>query len=282
MNDVPEREPGSHTGRHRSRGRPRIESARAAPVKALDRGLHLLRAMTSASGSSLTNLALHVGMPPATAHRILTTFESHGFVQFDAETQKWSIGLEAYRVGSQYLNDTSLIQAASGVLHNLMEQTGETANLAIADQGDVVFLTQAECHSPIRAFHPPGTRGHMHSSGIGKALLASLPQREVEKILQQRGCPSFTDKTLSNPSALFDELSAIRARGWSLDDEERHAGMRCIAACVKNVFGESIAGISVSGPTARLTDDDITRIAPIVVASANELTRLIGGADTNS
>ena len=260
----------------RSRGRPRSEGA-ATTIKALDRGLQLLRAMTTQSNSTLTDLALHVGMPPPTAHRILLTLETHGFVQFNPDTQRWSIGIEAFRVGSTYLGGTNLIECSMPVLRTLMEQTGETANLAVADQGDVVFISQVETHNPIRAFFRPGTRGYMHASGIGKALLASMGRKEVEKILEKRGCPSFTPKTLTTPSALFDDLVEIRERRWSLDDEERYLGMRCIAACVYNNYGESIAGISVSGPTARFSDEAVADIAPLVVKAAADVTRLIGG-----
>lgn len=260
----------------RGRGRPRSEGA-ATTIKALDRGLNLLRAMTTQTNSTLTDLALHVGMPPPTAHRILLTLETHGFVQFDADSQRWSIGIEAFRVGSTYLGGTNLIECSMGVLRTLMEKTDETANLAIADQGDVVFISQVETHNPIRAFFRPGTRGYMHASGIGKALLAGMKRKEVEKILEKRGCPSFTDKTLTTPSALFDDLAAIRERGWSLDDEERYLGMRCIAACVYNSFGESVAGISVSGPTARFSDEAVAEIAPMVMKAAGDVTRLIGG-----
>ena len=260
----------------RRRGRPRSDGA-TNTIKALDRGLLVLRAMTTQTNSSLNDLALHVGMPPPTAHRILSTLESHGFVQFDGDTQRWSIGIEAFRVGSTYLGGTNLIECSMGVLRTLMEKTGETANLAIADKGDVVFLSQVETHNPIRAFFRPGTRGFMHASGIGKALLASMKRKQVEKILEKRGCPSFTDKTLTTPSALFDNLAAIQERGWSLDDEERYLGMRCIAACVYNAFGESIAGISVSGPTARFNDESVAEIAPLVVKAASDVTRLIGG-----
>ena len=95
--------------------------------------------------------------------------------------------LRAFRVGNTYLGRTNLVESARTAMRGLTEETGETANLAIADQGDVVFISQIESHNPIRAFFRPGTRGFMHASGIGKALLANLPRIEVEKILQKKG-----------------------------------------------------------------------------------------------
>jgi IclR family transcriptional regulator, acetate operon repressor len=263
----------------RPRGRPKSQATEltGGTIAALDRGIKLLITLAKEGELSLTDLALSVGMPPSTAHRVLGTLEKHGFVELDVTTQQWAIGVEAFRVGNSYLERTNLAESARGVMRLLTEETGETANLAIADQGDVVFISQIESHNPIRAFFRPGTRGYMHASGIGKALLANLPRAEVEKILQKKGCPEFTGKTITAPTALFTDLDEIKQRGWSLDDEERYIGMRCIAAPIFNSFGEAIAGVSVSGPTVRLPDTTVDEIGPTVRKAAAEITAGVGG-----
>lgn len=263
----------------RSRGRPRsvTPDAQASTVQALDRGLMLLGALAREGKTTLTELALGIGMPPSSAHRLLITLQKHGYADFDEATQEWMVGVEAFRVGSAFAQRTSLVEAAREVMRRLMEETGETANLAIAADGDVVFMSQVETQHPIRAFFSPGTRGPMHSSGIGKMLLAEMPRRDVERILQKRGLPEFTSKTITSPEALFKDLELTSERGWSFDDEERHLGMRCIAAPVYNGFGEAVAGISVSGPVVRLDDAAIAEVAPKVKRAAAEVTRLIGG-----
>ena len=225
----------------------------------------------------MTDLSLRVGMPPSTAHRVLATLEKQGFVELDSSTQEWAVGVEAFRVGCAYLGRTNLVESARASMRYLTEETGETANLAIADRGDVVFVSQVESHNPIRAFFRPGTRGFMHASGIGKALLANLPGEEVEKILLKKGCPEFTPKTITAPAALFADLDEINKRGWALDDEERYSGMRCIAAPIYNSFAEAIAGISVSGPTVRFPDNAIPEMGPKVKRAADEVTKIIGG-----
>lgn len=263
----------------RSRGRPRTLSAdsQTATVQALDRGLMLLGALAREGAVTLTELALRIGMPPSSAHRLLVTMQKHGIVEFDEAAQTWAIGVEAFRIGSAFVNRTNLVEAGREVLRRLMEETGETANLAIADDGFVVFLSQVESHNPIRAFFLPGERGHLHASGIGKALLAELPRRDVEQTLQKMGLPKFTPKTITSPDPLFADLETTRERGWSFDDEERHSGMRCVAAAIFNSYGEAIAGISVSGPTVRFPDDAVGEIGPKVRRAAAEITRLIGG-----
>ena len=263
----------------RARGRPRsaANDAGAATVQALDRGLHLMRLLAKDGNATLTELALSAGMPASSAHRLLITLQSHGIVEFDEASQEWMIGVEAFRVGSAFGRRTNLLEASRSVLRNLADETGETANLAIADAGDVVFLSQVECHNPIRAFFRPGTRSHMHASGIGKALLAELPRESVERILEEKGLPPFTDTTHTSASGLFEDLERIHKRGWSLDDEERYSGMRCVAAAVFNAYDEAVAGVSVSGPSVRFSDSAIAELGPKVRRAAAELTQAIGG-----
>lgn len=268
------------TAQKRPRGRPRGggPGGAGATVQALDRGLVLLVALSQQGGGTLMDLALRVGLPPSTAHRLLGTLQRHGFVEFDETTQSWSIGVEAFRTGSAFLQRTSLVEAGRETMRRLMEETGETANLGLAEGGDVVFVSQVETHNPIRAFFRPGTRAQMHASGIGKALLAELPGDEVERLLQRRGLTGFTPSTLTEPQALFADLRRTRERGWALDDEEHHLGMRCVAAAIFNPYGEAVAGISVSGPTVRLPDRTVAELGPAVRRAADEVTRRIGGS----
>jgi len=263
----------------RARGRPRslFYDPKPNTVQALDRAMLLFLDLADSGSATLTEIASRIGMPASTAHRILTTLQTRKFVELDEVTQKWTIGIETFRVGSAYLKQTNVAEAARPVLRRLMEETGETANLAIADDGDVVFIGQIETHQPIRAFFHPGTRGHMHASGIGKALLADLPRENVEKIIRQKGLPEYTANTLISPEQLFADLEKTQERGWSFDDEERYLGMRCVAASIYNAFGEAIAGISISGPTIRFTDAGVPTLGPIVAGAALEITKMIGG-----
>jgi IclR family acetate operon transcriptional repressor len=261
------------------RGRPRnpMPETGQGTVLALDRGLVMMQALAREGYMSLTDLSLKVGVPTSTAHRILMTLEKRGFAELSEDTNEWSVGIESFRVGNSYLERTNLIENSRKTMRNLMETTGETANLAISDDGAVVFISQVESHNPIRAFFRPGTRGNMHASGIGKALLANMLRRDVDKILHSKGCPEYTEKTLTSPAELFRDLETTRERGWAFDDEERYVGMRCIASCIYNSYGEAVAGISVSGPTVRFSDHMLQVIGAQVKDAAQQVTALIGG-----
>lgn len=265
--------------RKRPRGRPKslFKEPQGGTVQALDRGLVLLEDLANRGSATLADLSLRNGLAASTAHRILATLAQHGFVEIDDRSQQWSVGMEAFRIGSHYLTRMNVVEASRSAMRELMEATGETSNLGISDNGDVVFVSQVESHNPIRAFFRPGTRGYMHCSGIGKALLSVLDSESVKRILRKKGLPEFTEKTLTNPDALFSNLENAKQRGWALDDEERYLGMRCVAAPIFNAFGEAIAGISVSGPAVRFPDEEVEEIGPLVRRAANDVTKSIGG-----
>jgi IclR family transcriptional regulator, acetate operon repressor len=267
------------TNEKRQRGRPRAFNAspETSAVQSLDRGLRILAVVAEADGLSLSEIAARSGIAASTAYRMLVTLESHGMVEFEKVEQLWSIGVSAYRTGAAFLRRRKLADRARGIMQSLMERTGETANLGLAEDDCVVFVSQVETHQPIRAFFRPGTRSPFHASGIGKSVLAYLPTERVTTIVRGTGLETFTDNTLSNVAALLHDLAEIRTRGWSVDDEERHLGMRCVASAIFNEFGEPIGGISVSGPTARVTTERAAVLGLVVRDAAAELTRLIGG-----
>lgn len=263
----------------RSRGRPRLDTdtSKAGTVRSLDRGIQLLRILSREGNLALTELALRVGLPPSTAYRLLVTMQQNDIVEFQESTQEWRVGVEAFRIGCAFTARNKIVEAGYDVMRRLVDETGESANIAVANDGYVVFLSQIETSNPIRAFFPPGTRTPMHASGIGKMLLAELDRSDVESILMRVGLEEFTSKTLTSPKKLFEELDLIRERGWSLDDEECYSGMRCIAAPIYNAKGMSVTGISISGPTARLTDSAAPEMAAKVRDAAIEVTRRTGG-----
>lgn len=263
----------------KTRGRPRSTGPgkSANTVQALDRAIDLLKLLAEIDEGTLTEIALRVGMAPSTAHRLLMTLQHHGIVAFDETRQRWMVGVEAFRIGSSFIRRTRVADAGREVMQDLMLATGETANIAHYDGDAVVFLSQVETHHEIRAFFRTGTRGPMHASGIGKALLSQMPRSQVEDIMQSRGLTAFTPNTLASPARLHEDLAGIRERGWAIDDEERTLGMRCIAAPIFNAHGEAVAGISISGPTVRLTDEKLAEFGPLVKNAAARITTAIGG-----
>lgn len=263
----------------RPRGRPKsqFKESSAGTLQALDRALGVLTALAEADGVPLSDLARAVDIPTATTHRILTTLETHGFARFDEDRQEWSVGIEAYRTGAAFLKRSSVLEVGRPVMRRLMQDTGETANIAVPDGPAVVFVGQVETRNPIRAFFAPGTRTSMHASGAGKAILAAMAPDALERVLSKMVLTDFTARTLVTRDRLAADLAVTRTRGWSFDDEERYEGMSCVGAAIFDRAGQPVAGISVSGPSARFGPDSLAALGARVADAATTITRLSGG-----
>ncbi len=263
----------------RPRGRPKSQftESSAGTLQSLDRALGVLVAISRADRMTLSDLSVAVGVPTATTHRILMTLQKHDFVTFNEERQDWLIGIEAFRTGSSFLKRRDIAEIGRPVMQMLMEQTGETANLAVPQGPEVVFIAQVETQNPIRAFFPPSTRTAMHASGTGKAILAELNETHARALLSKAGLQQFTANTHTTPAALFDDLEVIKSRGWSFDKEERYDGMSCIGSAIFDEFANPIAGISISGPSIRFDDARVSEFGALVAKAATEITQKSAG-----
>lgn len=261
------------------RGRPRAfkDKTDQNTVQALDRALYLLEHLARSPGRTLSDLAEETGQAVATTFRALQTLQGHHMVEVEEPGQLWHIGAGAFRIGTAFLRRTKVVERARQPMDRLMRDTGETANLGVEVRGEVLFLAQVETSEAIRAFFPPGTKGPMHSSGIGKALLAWYPEERVREIMARQGLEKFTSLTITGESALLRDLARSRDRGFAIDDQERAEGMRCIAAPIFNAHGEPVAGLSVSGPAFRVGLSDAARIGTLVKAAADQVTEATGG-----
>jgi len=251
---------------------------RSAQVQSLLRALSILDCLAETEdGTPLTELAQRVGLSTSTAHRLLMTLEQQRYVHFDAERKLWSVGVQAFVAGSAFMRSRNLATIARPAMRTLMEQSGETVNLAIEDGGQALYLAQIECRQVMRAFATPGGRVPLHCSSVGKALLAAMPDAEVAKILHRTGMVRMTARTIATPLALRDELARTRERGYSIDDEEHAVGLRCAAAVIHDEFGEPVGAVSVSGPMARIPDDRLPVLGTLVREAAAAISRHFGG-----
>lgn len=250
----------------------------AGYVKSLDKALTLLEQIAeNHEGLPLSDLSQRVGLPPSTAHRLLTTLERRRFVQFDNSQRRWAIGVQTFTVGSAFLPRRDLIRSARPFMRRLMEETGETANLAVESNGEAVFLSHIESQEMMRATTRPGSRVPLHCSGVGKAILATKPERQVARILHKHGLRRVTPNTIESPTELRAVLAETRGRGFSFDNEEHAVGVRCVAAPIFDESGEAVAAISIVGPTARIADDRVADLGARVGRAARLITRELGG-----
>lgn len=263
----------------RLRGRPKSFDGKAASnntIQSLENALDVLDILAISDGLTLTEISKNLSRSPSSIYRVLNTFERRGIVESDPTTQAWHIGSAAFRLGSSFLRRSGIVERSRPILRKLMEETSETANLGIARSGTVLFVSQVETHETIRAFFAPGTQSPMHASGIGKALLSRYTPERLDAFLRNYPLKRFTAHSITDEKTFRAELQDIRTRGFALDNEERTVGMRCVAAPIIDLHGEAVAGISVSGPTYRMTETQLDRISMLVCESAENLSEGLG------
>lgn len=261
------------------RGTP-VAAPAGGQVQSLTRGLTLLELIADSHGSvALTELAQQAGLPNSTTHRLLSTMQQQGFVRQVGDLGLWTIGAHAFVVGSSFLQSRNLLTLVHPVLRSLMEQSGETVNLAVLDLSDhqAVIIDQVQCTQLMRMSAPIGGKLPMHASGAGKAFLAHLGDEQVTALLHQKGLHYYTPKTLMSPQSLKENLALVRKAGFSFDDEEHALGLRCVAAPIYDEHGEAFAALSISGPIARMTDDRITELGALVIREARQVTLAYSG-----
>jgi IclR family acetate operon transcriptional repressor len=265
----------------RRRGRPAAAASSrdaAGAVQSLDRALNLLEEVSRhEQGVTLTDLAQSTGLAPSTAHRLLRTLESRDYLRQDEQRGLWFVGVRAFTVGSAFVRMRDIVAIARPLMRQLVDDVGESANLAVLDNGQPVYLSQIECRQMIRAHALPGARAMPHCSGVGKALLSFLPAERARTILRETGMPALTDKTITTIRDYMAALETVRAQGYAVDDEEQSPGMRCVAAVIHDEYGDPVAAVSVTGPSARIDDRRIALLGARVKAAAAAITEAIGG-----
>jgi IclR family transcriptional regulator, acetate operon repressor len=247
-------------------------------VQSVDRALSLIETLAEDDeGYRLSDLAVRTGLSTSTVHRLLATLEKRRFVQFDRYESKWHVGARSFSVGATFARRRNFTAQAMPYLRKLRDQTRETANLAVVDDESIIVLTRIESREIMRSLTKVGGRVAMVASGVGKAVLATYRDEDVNAIIRRQGMPRLTEKSIVRPGELFRELEAIRRQGYAVDDEEARMGLRCVAAVVYNDCSEPLAAISVSGMTSRMTDDRLPIIGRTVREVAAELTVALGG-----
>ena len=252
--------------------------SRDGGVQSVDRALSIIEALAEDDeGYRLTDLAIRTGLSSSTVHRLLTTLEKRRFVQFDRDESTWHIGAQSFAVGSTFVRRRNFTTQALPYLRKLRDQTRETANLAVVDDGAMVVLTRVESREIMRSVTKVGGRVPMVASGLGKALLATYSEQDVFAIIQRDGMPRLTSKSIVRAGELCKSLHDIRRQGYSVDDEEALMGLRCVSAVVYDDRSEPLAAISVSGKTSRVPTDRLPILGKLVQEVAAEMTAALGG-----
>ena len=246
-------------------------------VQSVERTLDILESLVEfGSEVGLVEISQAVTLPLATVHRLLGTLIRRGYVKQNRQNRKYSLGFRALQMGNDMRQRFSLRLEARPFLHRLMERTGESANLAVLDDGEVVYIDQAQSSKILRMFTQLGNRLPAHSTGSGKVMLAFGAPEVADGVLRRYGMPRRTPNTITDPLRFREELARVRDVGYAVDDEEHEEGVRCLAVPVRDGSGQVVASLSVSGPATRLNDQQVQAFTAEVVDCGRQLSARLG------
>lgn len=243
-------------------------------AQSVERALGVLRTFEAApDGLGVSEVAHRTGLTVSTAHRLTRALCSAGLLTQDPRTERYQLGPVLVVLGrraEERLGYASVLPA----LQELAAATGESVNLGIGLGAEVLVVLDAASDQPLRFSQGAGSRVPIHTSAMGKCLLAFSPSIEAAV----RGLPELeevTERTITDRDRLRAELEAVRARGWALNDEERNPGVRAVAAPVRDAGGSAVAAIAVQGPKVRLPDDRLGEVGARIAETAAAVSSLL-------
>ncbi|SDL57166.1 IclR family transcriptional regulator [Microbacterium azadirachtae] len=229
-------------------------------VKSVSRVFDLLELIADAGGdATISQLAASAELPLPTIHRLLRTLVSQGYAR-QLANRRYALGPKLVRLGE--VANRQFGQLAMPQLKSLVQRLGETANLATIDGDNVVYVSQAPSPHAMRMFTEVGGRAALHSTSVGKAILAQLSDDQVREIIGRAGMPHSTERSLSTIDELLADLAVSRERGYAVDDGEHEVGVRCFAMAVPNM--PVLTAVSVSGPMSRVGEDFAEQAIPVL------------------
>jgi IclR family transcriptional regulator, acetate operon repressor len=241
-------------------------------VQSVSRAFDVLETLAAHGPLSLSRLATESGLPLSTVHRLVGSLGELGYVRVGAD-KRYVLAPRLIHLGER--SARMLSRWAVPHLAPLVDELGETANLAMLDGDQVVYVAQVPSRHSMRMFTEVGRHVLPHCTAVGKALLAQLPGAEVGSRVRRTGLPARTERTLTTLDDLDAALDEIRATGYAVDDGEQEVGVRCVAVAVP----DSVLplAMSVSGPAPRMTDEVVTRAVPALRAATEGLAGDLAG-----
>lgn len=227
------------------------------------------------AGAGLQNLATEAHLAKSTAHRLLGSLVSLGYAVQDAQSGKYRLTLKMFEISSGIVNSMDIMSVAKLHLERLSQRTAEAVHLVIRDGADVVYIYKTES-GPMRMSSRVGLRSPLYCTGVGKAILATLPDTEVEQIWHHSQLRKLTGRTVTDLDQLRSQLQTVRSCGYAIDDEENELGIRCVALAIPGPGGRADSAFSISGLAPYMTAERIRRISTLALETRADILHDLG------
>jgi DNA-binding IclR family transcriptional regulator len=253
-----------------------MKDKRKYSVPAAVRVLDIFEYLCNKQEATFSEIYQDTGIPKSSAYQILRTLEDRGYVRRAGDMEKFTLGLRLMELGDKTALMMDIRTEAMPTLRELNRKTNETCHLGIVDGNEGVYIGKVEGSQPIRLYTWEGKRLPLHSTSLGKVLLAWLTDEELNDKLSKLDLTQHTPKTITDPQKLIENLYLVREQGWALDDQENEIHFRCIGVPVFNKNKEVIAAISLTGLATVLDGETLSEMVRELKVAAHELSVKVG------
>ena len=245
-----------------------------SPAIAVERALNILEAAAQRrEGLTNAEISRKLAIPKSSASYILRTLEKRGYLRREAETGRYRLGLKILSLGGDAQANLDIADVALPFMRMLSEKIRMTVHLAVLDQGEAVYIEKVEAPGFFKVNTWVGRRMFLHSTSVGKCLLAWLPKPDIENLVKQQGLKKRTPKTITSITRLIAELENVKESGYAVDDEENSLGARCLGAPIFDAAGNVTAALGVSGTLTQTDDASKPRIIEALKETARRISR---------
>jgi DNA-binding IclR family transcriptional regulator len=244
---------------------------------AVERTLLILEAAAQREGGmSNADFSRKLKIPKSSASYILRTLEQHGYLRRSGEDGKYRLGMKVLSLSRAALGGVDVREVALATMQHLVDRIKITTHLAILDHGEAVYVEKVEAPGFIKMNTWIGRRMEVHSTAVGKALLAFLNEKERDAILHKRGLKKLTTHTITTLPRLLQELDRVRESGYAIDDEENSLGARCVGAPIFNAEGRVEAAIASTGTINDVPQDAVPHLSDMLKEAGRRISHQIG------
>ena len=252
-----------------------------SPATGVERALNILEAAAHRrDGLTNSEISRKLGIPKSSASYILRTLEKRGYLRRAAETGRYRLGLKILSLGGDAQANLDIADVALPFMRSLVEKIHLTSHLAVLDQGEAVYIVKVEAPGFFKVNTWVGRRMFLHSTSVGKCLLAWLPKNEIESLAKQQGLKKRTSKTITTITKLLADLEQVRHTGYAVDDEENSLGARCLGAPVFDAMGNVAAALGASGTLTQMDESNMRRTIEALKDAARRISRQLQRAGT--
>lgn len=231
-----------------------VMQKRSNLVQSVIRALEILELLDVEKELGISEISDMLGLEKSTVHRLISTLKHKGYVMQNSSNYKYSNSFKLFEMGNNVVERLGLRRQAQPYMEELAEKSHETVNLAIMDGKDIIYIDKIESPETIKVDLNVGKRLPSYCTGLGKAMLAFMPEGKVVDLLREETLIPYTKNTITDMEALINELRKIREQGYSIDNEEYVEGLVCVASPIRNYRGEAVAAMSIALPKYRIDE----------------------------